>query len=330
MTIHVLHPGVLATIQDKGRYGYQQFGVIVSGAMDPYSLRIANRLVGNSENEGALEVTMFGTSLQFERDTVVAITGADLTALLDSEPAPAWRPLLIRKGSILKFKAARRGSRAYVAVAGGFDVPAVMGSKSTYLKAGIGGFQGRTLKKGDFLRIGTELSERNQEVYDQLSEIGGVAKWSVRYDGLLRFGQTARIRVVQGTEFDRFDAASKQALFNGSYTLTTDADRMGYRFTGPPLSLEKQFELLSEGVTYGTVQIPSNGQPIILMADRQTTGGYPKIAQVITADLPTLAQLQPNSTIQFEEVTHEEAELELQYCEGILKDIKIGIDLKLK
>lgn len=165
-------------------------------------------------------------------------------------------------------------------------------------------------------------------MYDRLSEIGGIAKWSVRHDGLLRFGKTARIRVVQGTEYDRYDAASKQALFNNSYTLTTDADRMGYRFTGPALSLEEQFELLSEGVTYGTVQIPSNGQPIILMADRQTTGGYPKIAQVITADLPTLAQLQPNSTIQFVEVTHEEAEQELLRHARMLEAVKIGIGLK--
>ncbi|BAQ10628.1 allophanate hydrolase subunit 2 [Bacillus sp. OxB-1] len=329
MTIHVLHPGALATIQDKGRYGYQQFGVIASGAMDPYSLRIANWLVGNPENEGALEVTMFGTSLQFERDTVVAITGADLTALIDSEPAPTWRPLLIRKGSILKFKAARQGSRAYVAVAGGFDVPAVMGSKSTYLKAGIGGFQGRALKKGDRLAIGTSFSERNQTILEQLER--EPAKWSVRrYDELLRFGRKERIRVVRGTEFARFDTASRQRLYEEQYTLTTDADRMGFRFTGTALSLEQKFELLSEGVTYGTVQIPSNGQPIILMADRQTTGGYPKIAQVITADLPTLAQLQPNATIQFEEVSLEEAELQLQFNERILKDIKIGIDLKLK
>ncbi|MFS0574125.1 biotin-dependent carboxyltransferase family protein [Sporosarcina sp. 179-K 3D1 HS] len=328
MTIHVLHPGALATIQDKGRYGYQQFGVIVSGAMDSYSMRIANWLVGNTDNEGALEVTMFGTSLQFEKDGVIAITGADLTALLDGMPAPTWRPILVRKGSILKFKAAKKGSRAYIAIAGGFNIPEVMGSKSTYLKAGIGGFHGRAIQKGDRLAFGSAFSRQNQAVLDQLKI--SPAKWSVRYDEVLRFGKEQKIRVVHGTEFDRFDEASRHRLVNESYTLTTDADRMGFRFKGPSLSLEDKFELLSEGVTYGTVQIPSNGQPIILMADRQTTGGYPKIAQVISADLPTLAQLQPNANVRFQAISFEEAEQELLRHTQIMKEIHIGIRLKQK
>lgn len=329
MTIQVLHPGALATIQDKGRFGYQQYGVIASGAMDSYSLRIGNWLVGNSANEGALEVTMFGTSLQFEKDGVIALTGADLSALINGKPAPTWRPLLIRKGSVLKFKAAKQGSRAYVAIAGGFDVPEVMGSKSTYLKAGIGGFHGRTLQKGDQLPYGSKFTKLNEKVLHHLEQIGAPVKWSVRFDDVLQFGKQQRIRVLSGTEFDRFDAPSIETFFNETYTLTKDSDRMGFRFNGAALSLKEPFELLSEGVTFGTVQVPSSGQPIILMADRQTTGGYPKIAQVITADLPTLAQMQPNATVQFEKITFEQAEQELLRHAQILTEIQLGIRLNL-
>lgn len=327
MTVKVLHPGLLTTIQDLGRYGSQKYGVIVSGAMDSYSLRVANLLVGNDEGEGALEITLFGTTLYFEKDSLISITGGDLLTTIDGKNAPMWRPILIRKGSILKFKSAIKGSRAYLAFAGGISTPKVMESKSTYLRAGIGGFQGRALQKEDTFECGN-LNELNHLLVQQLENLNGHFTWAVNYSALINLKPSQTIRVLKGTEFNRFDNNSQQTLFNEPYTITTQADRMGYRLEGPTLSLAEPFELLSESVTYGTIQVPPNGQPIILMADRQTTGGYPKIGQVISADLPSLAQLQPTSTIQFKEVTHEEAIMELLKKEKIIDEIKMAIHYK--
>ncbi|KMY54085.1 KipI antagonist [Bacillus sp. FJAT-27231] len=327
MTVKVLNQGLLTSVQDLGRYDSQKYGVIVSGAMDKYSLRVANLLVGNPENEGALEITLLGTSLQFEKDALIAITGGDLLATIDDEKASTWRPILVRKGSVLQFQSPLKGCRAYIAFAGGIAVPEVMGSKSTYLRAEIGGFKGRALQKEDVLEFG-EMNEFSTSLFHKLEESNEDFTWAVNYDALINLQQTQTIRVIRGTEFDRFDEASKKNLFNEPYTLTTQADRMGYRMEGPPLSLAKEFEMLSEGVTQGTIQVPPNGQPIILMADRQTTGGYPKIGQIISADLPSMAQLQPTAKIYFKEVSLEEAEMELLKKEQIINEIKIGIRFK--
>ena len=239
--------------------------------------------------------------MEFQKDWVIAITGGDLHVTIDGERAPMWRPIVVATGSVLKFNYAVQGCRAYVAFAGGIDVPAVMGSKSTYIRAGIGGFQGRALQKGDVFSCG-EMNHYSRSLVRDFAEVEDQLNWAVNYNSLIQLEQTQTIRVLKGTEFDRFDEKSQQALFNASYTLTTNSDRMGSRLEGPALSLRENFELLSEGVTYGTIQIPPNGQPIILMADRQTTGGYPKIGQVITADFPSLAQLRPGAAIQFKEV----------------------------
>ncbi|HHW37358.1 MAG TPA: biotin-dependent carboxyltransferase family protein [Bacillales bacterium] len=327
MSVKVIHPGLLTTIQDLGRVGSQKFGVIVSGAMDPFSLRMANLLVGNAEGEGALEITLFGTTLQFESDQLVAITGGDLQPTIDGEKAPMWRPILIRKGTILKFKSAITGCRAYVAFAGGIDIPDVMGSKSTYLRAAIGGLQGRALQKGDELTCG-HYSKIAMSFVQQLERLNSHFSWSVNYTEFISFEQTQTIRVLRGSEFERFDQSSQQAFFSLPYTLTTQADRMGYRLEGKPIQLSEKFELLSEGVTYGTIQVPSNGQPIILMADRQTTGGYPKIGQVISVDLPRLAQLQPKAAILFKEVPLKQAETELIKKEINLNELAMGIHMK--
>src|SRR5690625_3803274 len=327
MSVEVLSPGLFTTIQDLGRYGSQQFGVIVSGAMDSYSLRIANLLVGNREGEGALEITLVGPKLQFEHDQLIAITGGDLHATIDGETAPLWRPVLIRKGSILQFKSAVKGCRAYVAFSGGIAVPEVMGSKSTYVRAGIGGYRGRALQKKDRF-VCDEMGKIGQSFVRQLEKMKHHFSWSVN-DGLIEL-QTQSIRVLKGSEFHRFDEQSRQQLFHSPYTVTTSADRMGYRLEGPELSLSEKFELLSEGVTYGTIQVPSSGQPIILMADRQTTGGYPKIGQVISADLSSLAQLQPTASIHFKKVTLEQAERELLNKERIIYEIKMSIHLKAR
>ncbi|KAB2336690.1 biotin-dependent carboxyltransferase family protein [Cytobacillus depressus] len=328
MSVHVLHPGLMTTIQDLGRFGSQKFGVLVSGAMDPLSLRIANLLVGNDEGEGTLEITLLGTTLRFDSDQLIAITGGDLQPTIDGEEAPMWRPVLMRKGSILKFKSAINGCRAYVAFAGGIEVPEVMGSKSTYLRAAIGGFHGRALQKGDVFEC-RSLNSFSQAIVQRLEKMTTHFTWSVNYTEFLTFGKKQTIRVLQGAEFKRFDSASQQTFFSKPYKLTTQADRMGYRLEGEALSLAEKFELLSEGVTYGTIQVPSNGQPIILMVDRQTTGGYPKIGQVISVDLPRLAQLQPNASIQFEETSLEQAESELIRQEEMLRKLAASIRLKV-
>lgn len=327
MSVKVLQPGMLATIQDLGRFGLQKFGVIVGGAMDSNSLRIANLLVGNTEGEGALEVTLFGTSLLFESDELIAITGGNLQPTVDGNEVPMWQPLLIRKGSILKFNAAISGSRAYVAFGGGIQVPEVMGSKSTYIRAGIGGFQGRKLQKNDVFECNTR-TESGEDLFDQLQKKASYLSWSVHYSPFVTFKKTQTIRIIRGSEYERFDGGSLHKFLSTPYTISTQSDRMGYRLEGQNIRLKEPFELLSEGVTFGTIQVPPNGQPIILMADRQTTGGYPKIGQVISADLPALAQMQANSHVFFKEVTLEEAQWALIHQEKELNELAFGLRIK--
>lgn len=326
MTVKVLNAGLLTTIQDIGRYGSQKYGVIVSGAMDSYSLRIANILVGNMEDEACLEITLYGTTLHFEDDTLIAITGGDFQTTIDGVNAPLWRPVLIKKNSILKFKSAIQGSRAYIAFAGGISTPIIMESKSTYLRAKIGGLEGRAIQKGDILSFG-EMTDYSQELIQRLDKKS--INWSINFNEIINLNQNQVIQMLKGTEFQLFDKESQHTLFEKPYIVTLQSDRMGYRLEGPPLSLSESFELLSEGVTFGTIQIPTSGQPIILMADRQTTGGYPKIGQVITADLPSLAQLQPTATIRFKEVTILEAENLLIKKEKFIHNIKKAIHNKV-
>lgn len=327
MSITVKKPGLLATIQDIGRYGYQQYGVIVSGAMDSYSLRIANLLVGNNENEACIEISMLGTVLQFDEDCIIAITGGDLQALIDSKSVSLWRPLFVSKGSILKFKRPVAGCRAYVSIAGGINVPLVMGSKSTYLKAKMGGFAGRPLMTDDVIPTG-KLSEKQQLLLKN-SQSQLTASWYVDYTDLVTFSKEQTIYYIEGTEYQKFTSESKHRFEESAYTITTQSDRMGYRMSGPHLELIEKFDLLSEATTFGTVQVPSGGQPIILMADRQTTGGYSKIAQIITVDLPSLAQMPPNGIVHFKKVTVEEAQLKLVQKERILEKLKKTIQATL-
>ncbi|ARK25525.1 KipI antagonist [Sporosarcina sp. P37] len=327
MSVNVLNPGLLTTVQDIGRTGSQKFGVLVSGAMDSYSMRIANLLVGNDEREGVLEITLFGTGLQFDEDTLIAITGGDLQTTVDGIHVPNWRPLLIRKGSVLKFGFSIEGCRAYLAIAGGIDIPVVMGSKSTYLVAGIGGFNGRALQQNDTLSFG-ELTESNERVWTSIEKLGGTADWAVPYHPFISLESVQTIRIIKGTEYERFNDTSKKRLVTQPYVVTPQSNRMGLRLEGSELALIEKLELLSEGVTFGTVQIPPNGKPIILMADRQTAGGYPKIAQVITADLGSLSQVKPNSKLHFQLITHAEAERELIAKEELVNQIKIGIRYK--
>lgn len=294
MTITIIKPGFFSTIQDEGRFSQQQYGIIVSGAMDPLSYKIGNILLQQGM-EASIEITLVGPTLRFDVDAVIALTGADFSPLLNDEPCPMWRPVAVKAGSILKCQAAKNGARGYIGVKQGIQVPTVLGSHSTYLKAKFGGFEGRPLQKGDVLPISSSTNTPS--------------KYFANYQEFITFSNDVTIRVTLGTEWEAFTSESQDLFTSIPFTLTKDADRMGYRLQNEQ-KLERiiKEDLISEAVTFGTIQVPPNGQPIILMVDRQTTGGYPKIAQVIRADLPKLAQLQPMSTIRFEIISIERAQ----------------------
>jgi antagonist of KipI len=332
MSIRVIKPGLLTSVQDLGRYGYQKHGVIVSGAMDPFAHRIANLLVGNQESEATLEMTLLGPTLQFEADALIAICGADLSPSVGSIPLPLWKPILVKKGETVRFGGCRNGTRAYLAVAGGFPLPKVMGSRSTYLRAGLGGYNGRSLLTGDELPIGIP-SEQGRLLIGQLQSQRGegafsAAEWGAAPELMPAYRAQPVIRAMRGNQFEWFSPESREAFFTRPFRVTPQSDRMGYRLEGPTLNLAEKKELISEAVAFGSVQVPAEGNPIVLLADRQTTGGYPKIAQIATVDLPVIAQTKPGDTLRFEEISREEAEYLYVERENHIRQLKLGIMLK--
>ena len=334
MSIKVIKPGLLTTVQDLGRYGYQQEGVIVSGAMDSMAMRIANLLVSNPENAATLEATLQGPVLYFEKDQLIALTGADMGASINEQPVRMWRPLLVRAGSTLTLKNARAGCRSYISVAGGFDVPLVLGSASTYLRAGFGGYKGRALQAGETLSAAKNLPETAKALAARLSEeaIGdwfAQPNWTLEPQAYMVYEGEPMVRAMPGLEYELFTQVSQEGLWKTKFQVTPQSDRMGYRLLGQVLQLKEPKDLLSSAVTAGTVQVPPQGMPIILMADRQTTGGYPRIAQVITADLPKLAQVRPGQNIQFKEVSLKEAQALYLAQEAELEQLKGALSLKL-
>lgn len=323
MNIQVKKGGPLTTLQDQGRYGFQKSGVLVSGAMDLESLALANVLLGNAEGEGALEMTMSGPVLNLPQGLMFALTGADLGAKLGGTPVPRNRVIYVKEDSTLTFGFATRGARGYLAVAGGFDVPVIMDSKSTYLRARIGGVHGEPLKEGETLAIGA-LTPEQETLATALAKQSGKTfssmGWSVP-DGEI-FGSEP-IRVTEGLQYDWFDEDNVGLFCDTPYTITPQSDRMGYRLGGKSLTYkDSSLQLISEPVTFGSIQVPADGNPIILMADRQTTGGYPKIGQVIQADLPRLAQMKPGEKIYFRFVTLAEAEKALLKQKAFLDQVK--------
>lgn len=309
MGISITQPGLLTTVQDGGRYGYQKEGIIVSGAMDKLASRIGNLLVGNNEKEAGLEITQLGPTILFQESCVIAITGACLSPVIRQSPVPMWRPVYIRKGSILEFGRPLKGCRAYITFSGGLDVPEVLGSKSTYLRAKIGGWHGRALQRGDHIpyKKSVVINFKEEAIFNK--EHGyTAAKWSISPLILPAYKQNPVIRVIRGPEYGWFTAESQYHFWQTAYTITHQSDRMGYRLRGNTLSLQADRELISSAVTFGSIQVPSNGSPIILMADHQTTGGYPRIGQVISSDFSLLAQAAPGSVILFREVSLQEAQ----------------------
>lgn len=332
--ITVIKPGLLSTIQDLGRYGYQRFGVISSGAMDPLAHRIANMLVGNDENQPTLEITLLGPTLKFEADALISICGGDLSPEINGKSVHTWRSIFVKKGSELRFGACNAGCRAYLAVAGGFKVPTVMNSKSTYLRAEIGGFHGRALKQGDQLPIQMPegFAKQMLEYLQRKTKNHPFKqmKWSIGSGLLSIYRKESPIHVMEGREFHLFSKESKESFFSSSFEVTAKSDRMGYRLKGSPLHLEKRAEMVSEAVSFGTIQIPSDGNPIILLADRQTTGGYPKIGQIATVDIPLVAQAKPGDSLSFKKISHVEAQRLYLKREQKLRKLKQGIYLKFK
>ena len=316
MGISIVKPGLLTTLQDLGRHGYQKSGMVVSGAMDTLALRIGNLLLGNPVHEAGLECTLTGPLIVFEEDQLIAITGGNLSPQVDGKPVEMWRPLYLHKGSKLSFGKALAGCRAYLCVYGGFDVPEVLSSKSTYLRAGIGGWEGRALKANDLIPF-------KRTYQGSLRKFGWLAGRNIYPDLSIR-----NIQVVKGPEFEQFCEQSIHEFLNRPFGISKEADRMGYRLSGPTLQRKKDNELLSAAVTFGTVQVPGQGLPIVLMADHQTTGGYPRIAQVITTDLTLLAQAQPGQEITFELITLAKAQALLLAREQQINQLQQTITLK--
>lgn len=305
MSLQIIKSGSFTTVQDLGRSGYQRYGVVVSGGMDDYALRAANLILGNDENDAVLEMTMQGPIIRFEHNTRISICGADFSATINGRNVPMWRPICVKAGSVLEFGYAADGCRTYLAVSGGIQLPPVLESRSTYVRGGMGGLSGRALQKEDTLPITKQLDLRNASFG---TKPFGIEQWYLSQSILPVYSNHPVLRFIEGPEYKLFEDKSIEALMQEQFTIDPQSDRMGYQLKGHALRLKHPYEMLSEAVTVGTMQIPPSGDPILLLKDRQTTGGYPRIAQVITVDIPLLAQLKPHDTVRFQEVTHEEAE----------------------
>ena len=309
-TLEITEPGILTTVQDRGRFGYQRFGVPVSGAMDEFALRAANLLVGNDQSAAGLEITVVGPGIRFQADTWIAITGAELSPTIDGAPVARWETVEARAGTLLAFGELRDGMRTYVAVAGGIDVPLVMESRSTYVKAAFGGLEGRPLRKGDLLftlPLGSELGSVHRRLPDGFEPP--------------TYGERHELRIILGPQDGEFTPEALDTLLGSEYVVSLESDRMGYRLEGPALAHRSGPDIVSDGIPPGAIQVPGDGLPTVLLADRGTTGGYTKIATVIGVDLGTLAQTVPGETVTFREATIEEAHEALDKREAVLRGI---------
>ena len=303
---------MLTTVQDLGRYGYERYGVPVSGAMDQFALRAANLLVGNPPHAAALEITLAGPTLRATDKCLIAVTGADLSLRVNDWEMPPWMAIFVRQGWTITFGDRKSGCRAYLAVAGGIDVMPIMGSRSTYLSGGFGGVEGRALRQGDVIPVGVvpfHLPER--------------AGRSFPSNLVPDYSDAPEIHVVLGPQDDYFTDEGMATFLSGEYQVGPTSDRMGYRLQGPEIAHKGRADIISDGIPLGAVQVPANRQPIVMMADRQTTGGYPKIATVISADVPLLAQCLPGqSTVRFEAIGVEEAQSRYRRMMKALEEVR--------
>jgi KipI family sensor histidine kinase inhibitor len=299
----IVKPGLLTTIQDLGRWGYQDRGVPVAGPMDAVSHRLANAAVANAPCAATMEITLIGPEVRFEQEAVIALAGADLGAVMDDVVVPLYAPVDVRRGATLRFSGRRSGTRAYLAVAGGVDVPLVLESRATHVLSVMGGQCGRPLVAGDRLPIGGATNPGRARRVAPLVPLpaGG-----------------ARLRVLSGPQDDFFDTAALAALERERFAITPQSNRMAYRLQGGSIARSSDREMISDATVVGGIQVPTSGDPILLMADRQTSGGYPQIATVITADLPLAGQLAPGDWVEFSVCTRREALAALIAQEGKL------------
>ena len=309
MPIRVKNPGMFSTIQDLGRYGYTHLGISIVGAADRLSLRIANLLVGNQENAPALEMTLLGATLEFEERQIVALAGADCDTKVGTSPVRPDEAIEVPAGGVLKCGGMNTGARSYLAIHGGVDVPTVMGSAATDVRGQFGGFQGRRLKTGDSLPVrkagGGRVRKLKPGILDGLS----------RHDA---------VRLTRGAQHEWFGPEAFEVLFGYPYAISDQSDRTGLRLKGEPLRPREQSQLLTDGIPLGGMQVPQDGQPIILFVDQQTTGGYPKIANVIMADMHHVGQLRPHEQVRFHEVSIPQAVTLLKDQEQWLKNAFIA------
>lgn len=304
MSLSIIKAGLLGTIQDMGRYGYGSLGINCGGAMDRYAAQVANMLVGNDVREAVMEIHFPGPQILFEQNALISITGANFTPTLNDETLPCWQPVLIRKNTILHFPKLEHGARCYIAIHGGFCADAWLNSYSTNLKAGTGGYKGRKFEKGD------ELNARESTIYfaGLMKEGRDVLPLHWRADHTNAYEYPNEIFFTEGNEFSQLSEASAHNFTENNFIIHPFSDRMGYQVKGPELVLKEKKELVSSSVSFGTIQLMPNAELVILMADHQTTGGYPRIGHVVSAHLPKLAQLRPSDCIQFKKVSPAKAE----------------------
>jgi antagonist of KipI len=302
--IQVQAPGLFTTVQDLGREGFGPMGVSSSGAADPVSLRLGNRLVGNAEGAPGLEMTLLGGTFLFPEGAIVALTGSDFGATLDGAPIELWTSIEASPGQTLRLGSTRSGARSYLCVHGGIDVKPFLGSASTHILSGLGGLDGRPLRKGDVLNIGPAIASfRKRTLAAQVLE---------------RLLPRKVLRVTPGPQSDWFPQSSHDLFYASAYRVTEEANRMGLRLDGAPIPAHSGGQMITEGVSLGAIQVPDAGLPIVLFVEQQTTGGYPKIANVISADLPSVGQLRPRDEIRFELVSWETARSLLREQEKLL------------
>lgn len=289
MNLHFESGGFLTSIQDGGRFGYQDIGISPAGPMDRRAFNLANILVGNSMDEAAFEITFSGPTISFGCDNIIAITGAEMTPYLDGEPCPMYEAVAVKAGQTLRFGKLESGMRSYLAVSGGLDVPLVMGSRSTLIRNQIGGFEGRAIRKEDKIPLRSpkaSLKHMNRRVVLER----------------ILFADTLEVRVIRGPQDSRFTEQGFRTFFSGLYTVSNEQDRMGCRLDGPKIEHVLDANIISDGIVTGSIQVSGNGLPIIMLSDRQSTGGYTKIATVISVDLPILGQAKPGNRIRFIEI----------------------------
>jgi len=331
MSVIVERAGFFTSVQDLGRTGFRQFGVSTSGALDSFGLRVANLLVENDEGAAGLEITFGGLQLQFTDDCVVAWCGGEFDVQVGSMALPAGHAGLVSAGEHLKFGPPQIGCRSWLAISGGIDVPVVLGSRSTDLRANFGGFQGRALRDGDELSLGQFRRSSafvKATVDKQTDATERIRSWTAAHDWVKPANPDPMLRFIRGVDWNRFNASTLQRLTSEAFAVSPDSDRMGVRLEGPELKRIDESDLISEAVAPGTIQVPPSGKPILLLGDCQTIGGYPKIAHVIAVDLALAAQLRAGDHVQFSEVSFTDAHRLLLEREREFERFRIGISLQ--